>query len=224
MWFDDSDAEAKLVEFLDRREQADHDSSASPATPLSRDTSSFLDLGCGNGSLLFALHAEGWRGHMRGVDYSPQSVELSKRIAASLTDESSGDCDIDFLQWNIIAGKPQDICTANEKDGWDVVLDKGTFDAISLNSERDVEGKIACEKYKSRILPLVKDGGIFLLTSCNWTEQELLDWFVEDQSSDPSPLGRFIMDGKVAYRSFRFGGQQGQTISSICFRKVVTAT
>ncbi|KAG8415103.1 Lysine methyltransferase [Metarhizium acridum] len=68
-WFDDSDAERKTTQFLE---------SLSSAAPLAKDTASVLDLGCGNGSMLFALRDEGWTGRALGVDYSPQSVALAK--------------------------------------------------------------------------------------------------------------------------------------------------
>ncbi|RFU73708.1 s-adenosylmethionine-dependent methyltransferase of the seven beta-strand family, partial [Trichoderma arundinaceum] len=79
-WFDDSDAEARIVAFLESLAEDDQDVLPQP---LAQDEASFLDLGCGNGSLLFALRDEGWRGAMLGVDYSAQSVALAKQIAAS---------------------------------------------------------------------------------------------------------------------------------------------
>ena len=97
----------------------------------------------------------------------------------------------------------------NEK-GWDVVLDKGTFDAITLSEEQDESGRRICEGYKERVMPLIREGGIFLVTSCNWTEEELGAWFKGE--------GLEFVES-IAYKSFSFAGRKGQTISSVCFRK-----
>jgi hypothetical protein len=102
-----------------------------------------------------------------------------------------------------------------------VVLDKGTFDAVSLSGERDGQGRRICEGYGERVLQLLRPGGIFLVTSCNWTEAELAGWFLGDPAEQPGEQGwRFAQVGKVEYPSFSFGGVKGQTISTLCFRKV----
>ena len=49
---------------------------------LSTTETSFLDLGTGNGQMLFELRDEGWQGEMLGVDYSEGSVELARRLLA----------------------------------------------------------------------------------------------------------------------------------------------
>jgi len=93
-------------------------------------------------------------------------------------------------------------------------LDKGTFDAICLSDEKDEQGRRICEGYKDRIAALVKPhGGLFIVTSCNWTEGELRAWFVEGTG------GEFEEWGRVEYRAFVFGGAKGQTISTLCFRR-----
>ena len=100
--------------------------------------------------------------------------------------------------------------SGNNEHGWDVVLDKGTFDAISLSDEKDMSGRRICEGYKERVVPLIREGGIMLLTSCNWTQDELMAWFGGDELE--------YVDA-VKYKTFSFGGRKGQTISSVCFRK-----
>ncbi|KAG6012596.1 hypothetical protein E4U41_005268, partial [Claviceps citrina] len=107
VWFDDSDAEARMMDLLDRHyhllrlpaeqeqeqeqehehEQEDRDrdrdqscsSSPPKSPPPDRRDVSLLDLGCGNGSMLFALRERGWSGRALGVDYSPQSVQLARQ-------------------------------------------------------------------------------------------------------------------------------------------------
>ncbi|KAI1743608.1 hypothetical protein F4680DRAFT_456748 [Xylaria scruposa] len=268
-WFDDSDAEAKLVEFLEDPERAQE-------LGLDESTTSFLDLGTGNGALLFALRDAGWRGPMLGVDYSEQSVRFARRIERARRrqdddDESGdkaeeeqtkeerphedteeeedgdGDVDVHFAQHDILHGSATALLDArfspSVANGWDVVLDKGTFDAISLSAETldnvDADGGLRriSEAYGARVLPLVREGGLFLITSCNWTEAELRSWFEEGSSSSSAvqkiptstetggtqqerEFWGFEVVGRVEYRSFSFGGVKGQTISSLCFRKV----
>ncbi|KAI1281400.1 hypothetical protein F5Y07DRAFT_295424 [Xylaria sp. FL0933] len=308
-WFDDSDAETKLLEFLEDPERARE-------LGLDTATTSFLDLGTGNGALLFALRDAGWEGPMLGVDYSAQSVRFARRIERARrippASTSSGEerarkgeegdndnnrqddigndegeeeekADVHFVEHDILHTPATALLdprfATSVTEGWDVILDKGTFDAISLSAETldgDVHtnnGVAAAntsntstitttnttsprrvnEAYGTRILPLVREGGIFLITSCNWTEAELKSWFEGDgavqeipttpTTSNPAPdpnennttgngneeqqqqekqkeYWGFEVVGRVEYRSFSFGGVKGQTISSLCFRKV----
>ncbi|KAI4261528.1 MAG: hypothetical protein L6R42_003268, partial [Xanthoria sp. 1 TBL-2021] len=123
-------------------------SNASPLTlaylltltpPLSKPTTTFLDLGTGNGEMLFLLRSSGgFTGKMLGIDYSPASVELATRVARQ-RGYNNTDEDVRFREWDILR-------EPTVENGWtegdfDVVLDKGTFDAISLNEETDGWGR-----------------------------------------------------------------------------------
>ncbi|KGQ04573.1 hypothetical protein BB8028_0008g02050 [Beauveria bassiana] len=233
VWFDDSGAEEKMLAFLDRLagvspDHSDSDTSdtdntpdfpslpAAPAAALSRETTSILDLGCGNGSILFSLRSRGWSGPLYGVDYSAHSISLASQIAASraLPDVAP----IVFTEWDLLSGPP--LPTILPVQTVDLVLDKGTFDAISLNDATEPSsGRRVCEGYKERVLPLLPVGGLFLITSCNWTEEELRGWFVAGESVEDAT---FEEAGRVKYRTFSFGGISGQTISTLCFRKILT--
>ncbi|KAM0259406.1 hypothetical protein ACHAQJ_003300 [Trichoderma viride] len=221
-WFDDSDAQARIASFLETL--ADDDQDLLPQ-PLSQAEASFLDLGCGNGSLLFALRDEGWEGSMLGVDYSAQSVALAKQIGdareaeAEEEEEKAAASPVNFLEWNLLSGP---ITTSDPLSPlsytshlFDIILDKGTFDAISLSSPEPSEQQIhPCEAYRRRLLQLLSpNGGIFLVTSCNWTEPELRSWFEDDADGELKVVGR------VDYPTFTFGGVKGQTISTLCFRR-----
>lgn len=156
-------------------------------------------------------------GPVMGIDYSPKSIEFAQRIAQ----EKLPDPPIEFRRFDIMASPlsaffSPNLPYSNEK-GYDVVLDKGTFDAISLSSEVDDQGREICEGYKERIMPLVKVGGLFLVTSCNWTEAELREWF--EGGAGDGETEEFVFVAAVKYKSFRFGGREGQSVSSVCFRK-----
>ena len=81
--------------------------------------------------------------------------------------------ELDFILYETM-----DILGGVSKDYFpvEVVLDKGTFDAITLAptdencSQRDIT---TAAKYLDAINSMLKHGGILLITSCNWTEKEL---------------------------------------------------
>ncbi|GAP86415.1 putative N-lysine methyltransferase SEE1 [Rosellinia necatrix] len=288
-WFDDSDAEAKLLRFLGDPGTAaelglspdgDGDGDGGSGEGKGKRPTSFLDLGTGNGALLFSLRDAGWRGPMLGVDYSAQSVRFARRIERGRRRQGRGDneeeeqekdeegereeVDVHFAEHDILRGPAAALLDGARFSpavvgGWDVVLDKGTFDAVSLSAATAPgAGTRASEGYGARVLPLVRPGGLFLITSCNWTEAELRGWFEDGasySSHSPSPSSSasapggggggdgdgdgaenndngsgltttttttwgFEVVGRVEYRSFSFGGVKGQTISSLCFRKV----
>ncbi|EGO58194.1 hypothetical protein NEUTE1DRAFT_82502 [Neurospora tetrasperma FGSC 2508] len=224
VWFDDSDAENKIVQFLDEQE---HELFSGI---FSRDDAAIMDLGCGNGSLLFALHDDGWEGRLCGVDYSEQSVELARRV---LRTRVLGEDVPEFKVWDVLNGdfstvqarppSSQQPLEGDKNAGWDLVLDKGTFDAVSLSDSRDSRGRRICENYGARVLQLLRPGGFFLVTSCNWTEEELKGWFETDfaevyDGTEKKKLG-LRQVGRIEYPSFSFGGVKGQTISTLCFQK-----
>ncbi|KAL8783124.1 MAG: hypothetical protein Q9195_009486, partial [Heterodermia aff. obscurata] len=185
-WFSDSGAQDKILAYLSGEHLA-----------LSKETS-FLDLGTGNGEMLSALREEaGFTGEMMGVDYSAQSVELARKVA-----ESKG-LEVRFRVWDVL----------DEGEGglgdWDVVLDKGTFDAVSLSGVPGVE-----ERYVRQVGALARKGGLVLVTSCNWTEGEVRKWFESG--------GELDYHGRVVYPTFRFGGAIGQSISTVCFKRRVS--
>jgi len=80
VWFDESNAEDTVLDKLDQY------SDAADRALLDRRHCRFLDLGTGNGHMLFELRereddeGERWLGDMVGVDYSPRSIELARQI------------------------------------------------------------------------------------------------------------------------------------------------
>ena len=208
-WFDDALASDKICDYLDT------------VPLLDRVRTSFLDLGMGNGAMLFSLQDEGWGGTMVGVDYSTASVELARRVnearekgkeESSKEELNTRECyrqPIQFERWDIMKDNAGDWLPS---EGFDVVMDKGTFDAISLSAEIDGHGKRICEGYAAMVERLVKRDGLVVVTSCNWTEEELRRWFES---------GNLRFYGRVKYPTFRFGGREGQSVVSVCFQRKV---
>ncbi|KAL4923676.1 putative S-adenosylmethionine-dependent methyltransferase [Aspergillus undulatus] len=138
-----------------------------------------------------------------------------------------------FSEWDILSpSTPSDLQNKAvswfpyDKGGFDIVLDKGTFDAVSLMAE-----KSETERYPGIAGGLVRRGGFLVVTSCNWTEEEVVRWFTgarlvgvdakaEDEGENSNGNGKLVVWGRVQYPRFRFGGQEGQGVCTVCFQRV----
>jgi len=89
----------------------------------------------------------------------------------------------------------------NEK--FELIFDKGTFDAISLSPQKDIDQ----QKYIQSVQELMTPTGYFIITSCNYSTDELIQLF---QSV-------FKCRTFIKYPSFQFGGLKGTTISTVAF-------
>jgi EEF1A lysine methyltransferase 2 len=218
VWFSDSGAEEKVIDYICNLAEEGKLVQGSNAAEANTERISFLDLGTGNGHLLFTLREYGFSGYMLGVDYSPLSVQLARNIEKH-RQEQILDRDVDET-WSSepVYFQELDILSPQLKlsKQFDVLLDKGTFDAISLSSETDSHGRRTSEQYRSRIKPFLKGGGLLIITSCNWTEEELRNWFEVEEPD----LGQFIYEDRIKYPTFRFQGQEGQSVVTLCFKKI----
>ena len=90
---------------------------------------------------------------------------------------------------------------------FDVCTDKGTYDAISLCPEDSCSKR---KQYVTSVASLLTDRGIYIITSCNWTgeeiEQQFEPYFVHRASIPAAP-------------TFQFGGKTGQTVSTLVLQK-----
>ncbi|KAI9346255.1 methyltransferase-like protein 10-like protein, partial [Obelidium mucronatum] len=142
-----------------------------------------IDLGCGNGHILFEMSTLGYT-NLTGVDYSPASITLAQKIhAASYPDASIHFEPLDFMPYT-----PTNLPPAEYNATFQLAVDKGTFDAISL-ANGVVEGEDGAApvnavdrakvagKYAEAVSLMLSEGGILLITSCNWTEPELVEGF-----------------------------------------------
>ena len=129
------------------------------ATDLT-ESPSILEIGCGNGTLLFAAYEAGYNPKkIYGIDYSDNAISLAKSIASRKETE-----DGTSIQFTVCDFLTEDLPRDDETSGgWDLILDKGTFDAISLGN-KDEDGHAPHRQYPQRLSALMKPGGRFLIT------------------------------------------------------------
>lgn len=190
-WFNESDAENKMCDFI--FEELTH--LKEPRV---------CDLGTGNGHLLFQLYEDGLRGDLIGVDYSETSVKFAADIA------ENDDYDVKFEQSDILRSDDQFL--SQNLETFDLVLDKGTLDAIALSEDKYENGLTGFQTYPNNVMKLVKKGGIFLITSCNFTQEEIIKHFTN--------TNQMKLFGKVDYPVIEFGGVKGSTICTVAFEKI----
>lgn len=111
VWFG-KDVQKKTVEFLMNR--------FSPEDKIKT-----LDVGTGNGALLFKLAKKGFPGLLVGIDYSDWSVALCKKIQEARAEDYERAKEIVFRFENAF-----DLLDGGE---YDVIHDKGTFDVVVMN-------------------------------------------------------------------------------------------
>lgn len=176
------------------------------------DTIEILDLGTGNGHLLYELNEELLDRSFdkifkyTGIDYSPESIAFCQEIVNQKYTPG------------LFKFKQVDLLMKNQhflNNKFDIILDKGTLDAIALNQDPlvDFDNKIGMEVYSSQVKQMMKKNSILLITSCNFTEQELISIITENGTND------LKVYQKIQYPSFQFNGVKGSTICSVSFIK-----
>ncbi|XP_039243148.1 EEF1A lysine methyltransferase 2 isoform X1 [Pipra filicauda] len=135
--------------------------------------------------------------NLTGIDYSPSAIQLSEKVR-----EKEGMSNIKLKVEDFLA-------PSAELSGFDICIDKGTFDAISLNPD-DAAGKR--RQYVRSLCRVLKPQGFFLITSCNWTKEELLDEFRE---------GFEILE-ELPTPKFCFGGRIGNSVTALVFQRKKT--
>ncbi|KAG2018019.1 chaperone, variant 2 [Coprinopsis cinerea AmutBmut pab1-1] len=206
------------------------------------DNPTILEVGSGNGTLLFGLHEAGYGPTLlAGIDYSMGAVKLARGIAVQKTKEGRDEEDEDeageevekesgkagadqilFDQCDFLEDTPLALPIHSEgakrerKTGvWDLLLDKGTYDAIALG-EKDEQGRSPAVRYPGRVVRLLKPGGIFLITSCNFIEDELKASFCTQETG-------LVYHSNVRHPTFTFGGHSGSSVVTVAFQKPTSA-
>lgn len=166
-------------------------------------------------------------------DEEEEEAEAEAEEDTGSKDLPGQDTSIQFEEWDILGSKavlsetglevsPSSSSPSEEtlpwfpydQGGFDIVLDKGTFDAVSLAD--DAKTTRVCERYPDIARHLVRRGGFLIVTTCNWTEEELVHWFTGERTSGD----RLVVWGRVEYPRFRFGGHEGQGVCTVCFQRL----
>lgn len=207
-WFDESGAEFKMVNFLVSKMNDGVEYSNSSTTKI-------LDLGTGNGHLLFELSEELANEYdgdstfaFTGVDYSRESVRFASEISRHREDASQ----FAFQHVDLLARESTFI--KDHEQSFDVLLDKGTLDAIALNTSPldDYEGRIGQDVYADQVIQLMHEKLLLLITLCNFTDTEL--------TRIVTATGKLKVCDQIKYPTFKFGNVGGSTICTLGFQRV----
>lgn len=131
------------------------------------------------------------------MDYSQSAIDLANTIV----DEQGASGHVRCIQGDVFDPPTQltSIC--------DLINDKGTFDAISL------QGDDPFDQYQNSVVALFKNPlkARLIITSCNWSRDELISIF-----NLFTPIHEIIHP-----QSFTFGGQTGQAFTTIVFAPLI---
>ena len=156
-----------------------------------------FDVGFGNGVFLYKL-AKNEYTNLYGIDYSPDSVQLAKMIIESKEKKHGKKFKINLYCEDINS------TTKIMNEIFDVIHDKGSFDAYMMNKKNTLEN------YHKYIKSYSKNGTILIITSCNNTREEL-------KSKFPVEKGFEYID-EIKNKTFVFGGQEGQQQATQIYR------
>ncbi|XP_009360015.2 EEF1A lysine methyltransferase 2-like [Pyrus x bretschneideri] len=168
---------------------------------------SVLDIGTGNGLLLQELSKQGFS-DLTGTDYSEGAIDLARSLA-----DRDGLPNIKFLV--------DDILETKLERQFQLVVDKGTLDAIGLHPDGSTKRVI----YWDSVSRLVASGGLLVITSCNSTKDELVQEVesfnqrnatqVHETRKDP-PKFQYLSHVRT-YPTFMFGGSVGSRVATVAF-------
>ena len=146
-----------------------------------------LDLGCGSAVFLLDLAANR-EGRFLGIDYSEVAVALAANVG-----QKRGLSQVRFCHAD--ATRLEDL-----EERFGLVLDKGTFDAYMLGAAASVD------RYAASVLAALKPGGVFVITTCNSTADEVSALFT---------ARGFVERDRVPYPTFEFGGRKGAAVATV---------
>lgn len=157
-------------------------------------SSSVLDIGTGNGMLLVELAKAGYS-NLMGVDYCADAIALASSI-----------CEKEDVSQSVKLQVTDFLTSFSPSEQFNICLDKGTFDAVSLDPSNALEKR---SQYVNVLCTILKPRGLFIITSCNWTKDELLKQFDKE----------FEMKDELPTPTFSFGGQSGHSVTALVFQR-----
>jgi cyclopropane fatty-acyl-phospholipid synthase-like methyltransferase len=183
--------------------------------------SKILDIGCGNAAALVYLAKEYEFQHLTGIDYSEPGIALAKKVVTK--DEAT-----EHIELEVVDLMDLDSLYSRRQSGhsftFDVLFDKGTFDAICLN-----EDKAMRDRYVAAIVSMMTPNSYFVITSCNWTQHEVIQIFesystIERRQQQHAelaavhPFTQLKLFKTLKYPEFSFGGRTGSTVATVAFK------
>jgi hypothetical protein len=165
-----------------------------------------IDLGFGNASLLIKLTKLGFSGNLYGMDYSEKSIELARDIIEKKSERFPKLADIVLFQDDLKQSKIGNFEEKEKYTNFEIIHDKGTFDAFMSSKSNKVE------EYINYLLSISKIEGritMFVITSCNFSKPELISFFIEPN---------FILQSEIPHKTFTYGGQVGQPVTTLIYK------
>jgi SAM-dependent methyltransferase len=180
-----------------------------------------LDIGCGNAAALVYLAKEYGFEQLTGIDYSEPGIGLAKKIVAK--DEATQNINLQVVDLMDLELLFNNITQAEADYKFDLLFDKGTFDAICLNEDKSMRNK-----YVAAVVAMMKPTSYFVITSCNWTQSEVIPMFESMSTFDTrakehtalaslAPSSSLKLFKTLKQPEFSFGGRSGSTVATVAF-------
>mmetsp|Transcript_6990 Transcript_6990/g.21282 ORF Transcript_6990/g.21282 Transcript_6990/m.21282 type:complete len:302 (+) Transcript_6990:380-1285(+) len=166
-----------------------------------------LDIGCGNAMFLMELAKDKSFTGLLGVDYAQSACDVASAMKARLAETLDGEERNNILK---VCFKCMDMFSLKRSDfpdGFSLIHDKGTLDAIYLSRGRQMP---PLRDYIAKVKELLKRPGVYIITSCNLTRDELSDLFKPD----------FEVCNELPHPSIEFGGSSGSAIVTLAFQEM----
>ncbi|CAK9830573.1 EEF1A lysine methyltransferase 2 [Anthophora retusa] len=155
-----------------------------------------IDIGCGNGMTLIELARNGFK-NLIGVDYSQKAIDLAQEIL-----KENNVSNINLKVYDILNIEDSELPM-----DFKVAHDKGTYDAICLDPQ---DAALKRQKYIENVYKILLPSGYLVLTSCNWTKEEIEKHF----------QNYFHILHVLPTETFIFGGQSGNTVTQLVLQKI----
>lgn len=158
------------------------------------------DIGCGNGLILFQLAKRKFL-NLFGIDYSEKAIEFCL-VQQDKSDEAS------TIEFKII-----DILNQSLDKNFNVLIDKGTYDAICLTPNSDIN--LTRDKYFQFLTKHLNIDGYFIIFTCNFTKDEMLNFLCNKNRVNEV---YFELIHEFDAPKLSFGGHTGQQVTGLIFR------
>lgn len=114
---------------------------------------------------------------------------------------------------------------------YDVILDKGTFDAITL---MEGFGQVVRDRYVKNVSALLKENGHYIIATCNWTRNEIVQHMSASMTLTFPRFNSFFHLSCDKFRFFYVGASTdanftvwrkgGKQCDSCCFPKAISVS